>query len=178
MSETPPSDRTPPTPPAPAAAGSGRWMRLLLIASLGLNLVILGLAGGHELSRAIYGPRPPIRELAFGPFTEALSPVDRRALLHDFFREAKGFVAQRAAMRADFRAFVAALRREPYDPAVFAGVMARQKQRTEDWMALGETLLADRIAQMTPAERLAFADRLQHEFDRHAARQRPAAVGQ
>lgn len=156
------------TEPTPAAERPPRrWTQVLLVASLGFNLVILGLAGGHEISRALYGPRMPVRDLGFGPFTQALSPDDRRDLLRDFMRQNKDFGAQREAMRSDFRTLLAALKNDPYDPATFAAVMARQKARTDEWLALGQQLLTDRIAQMTPAERTAFADRLQDQVARH-----------
>lgn len=156
---------TAPSPSTPASPR--RWLRPLLIVSLGFNLVILGLAGGHELSRAIYGPRVPVRDLGFGPFTQALSPNDRRAMLREFMSQAKDFGAQKEAMRADFDSLLADLRGPSYDPSVFAAVMARQKARTDEWLALGQKLLMDRIAQMSPADRAAFADRLQQDFARH-----------
>lgn len=148
-----------------------RWTRILLIASLGFNLVILGLFGGHELSRALHGP-PPVRALGFGPFTQALSPADRRALMRDFMAQAKGFSEQRRQMRSDFRSLIEALKATPYDPARFAALMARQKTRTDEWMALGQSLLAERIAAMTPAERAAFAKRLETEVTRHREHER------
>jgi uncharacterized membrane protein len=170
------TDTPTPTPPGGGpepAADPGpdrrprRWTRILLVISLGFNLVILGLAGGHELSRVLHGPRPPVRELGFGPFTEALSPQDRHAMLRDFLRQAKGFAAQRREMRSDFRSLIRALKAEPYDPATFAAVMARQRARTDHWLTLGQKLLQDRIAAMSPQQRAAFADRLLADFTRH-----------
>lgn len=173
MTETP-TPNTSGGAPAPWPDRSPRrWTRVLLVVSLGFNLVILGLFAGHELSRAFDGPHPPVRALGFGPFTEALSPQDRHALLRDFLHQAKGFAAQRREMRADFRSLIAALKANPYDPATFAAVMARQKTRTDDWLALGQKLLQERIAAMTPAQRAAFAGRLQTDFTRHEHRRPP-----
>lgn len=150
-----------------------RWRRLVLILSLGLNLVILGLFGGHELSRFLHGPPPPVRELGFGPFTRALSPEDRKALLREFMRQSKGFVEQRRQMRDDFRALIAALKADPYQPSVTAAIMARQQVRTEQWLVLGQSLLQQRLTAMSAADRSALADRLREGFDRHRRPPRP-----
>lgn len=154
------------TPPAAPRSAT----RIALIVSLGLNLVILGSLGGLALKHELGPPPPPVRNLAFGPFTEALSPEDRAALLHAFGEQAKGFRAERAQMREDLQTVLAALRATPYDPQVFADVMVRQKARTDQWLGLGQKLLMERIAAMSPAERSAFADRLQDSMERHARR--------
>ncbi len=158
------TETTPPT--APPRSG----LRIALIVSLGLNLVILGTLGGLALRHELRPPPPPVRNLAFGPFTEALSPEDRTALQHAFVEQAKGLRAQRAEMRSDLQALLAALRAPVYDPQVFADVMVRQKARTDIWLGLGQRLLMERIAAMTPTERAAFADRLEQSMDRHARR--------
>ncbi|MBI1219740.1 MAG: periplasmic heavy metal sensor [Rhodobacteraceae bacterium] len=156
------------TTTGPDARPPRTWTRILLVLSLGLNLIIIGSLGGLALSRAIRGPFEPVHDLAFGPFTQALSPDDRHAMLHAFATEAKGFRAERDQMRADFQALVAALKADPYDPSVLDGVMARQKARTDQWLALGQRLLAERLTAMTPAERAAFADRLSDDLSRRS----------
>lgn len=161
------------TTPGPDARPPRAWTRLALVLSLGLNLIIVGSLCGLALSRAIYGPHEPVRDLAFGRFTEALSPDDRRAMMRAFMAEAKGFRAERDQMRTDFQALVAALKADPYDPAVLEGVMTRQTARTDQWLALGQRLLVDRIAAMTPAERIAFADRLSDDLLRRSHRNEP-----
>ncbi|MDE3079764.1 MAG: periplasmic heavy metal sensor [Paracoccaceae bacterium] len=161
------------TIPGPDARPPRTWTRLALVLSLGLNLIVVGSLGGLALSRAIHGPHEPVRDLAFGPFTEALSPDDRRAMMRAFMAEAKGFRAEKEQMRADFQSLVAALRADPYDPSVLDGVMARQKARTDQWLALGQRLLMERLAAMAPADRRAFADRLGEELSRRVHRNGP-----
>ena len=72
----------PPTPaPAPALSKSGRGLRIALAISVALNLAIAGLVAGAVLRNHAPGGREDVaRELGFGPFTEALSREDRRAL--------------------------------------------------------------------------------------------------
>ena len=66
------------TPPTRAP----RWMKIVLALSLALNLAVAGLALGAFLKD---GPRRGMpRDLSFGPFTEAFSADDRRALREAF----------------------------------------------------------------------------------------------
>lgn len=146
--------------------GASRRVKLALYASLVLNLLFIGIVGGAILR----GPpdRAPImgRDLGFGPFTEALSPADRVALIDAFRRTGGGPREMRQAMRADFAAFVRVLRREPFDPAALDAAAAALKSRGAQRLELGQRLMMERIAQMSPEARMAFADRLEEMMAR------------
>lgn len=162
MTDLPPTERS-----------ARRWTRVLLPVSLGFNLAIIGIFGGLVLSHLTHPPREPVRELSFGRFTDALTPQERQDLRRAFFQQAPGFRAERAAMRADFQNLIGALKAEPYDPAKVAELMDRQDARTRQWIGLGQRLLQDRIAAMSPAERAAFADRLEKDMERRLHRAPP-----
>ena len=87
---------------------SGRGLKIALAVSLALNLAVAGLVAGAWLSD--HGPRRDMpRDLSFGPFTEALSPQDRRALRREFLSRVPEFRAARQEARAEFdRLLVAA----------------------------------------------------------------------
>lgn len=142
------------TPPTRAP----RWMKIVLALSLALNLAVAGLALGAFLKD---GPRRGMpRDLSFGPFTEAFSADDRRALREAFRERVPSFREERAAARADFAALVAALRADPVDPAALTAALEAIETRTTARMALGRSLIEARLLAMTPAERRAYADRL------------------
>lgn len=156
-SVTPPAPQ--PTPPKPA-----RGLRVALAVSVALNLLIIGLVAGAMLRG---GPHDRmVRDLDFGPFTEALSPEDRAALRRDFIRQAPDMRDMRRQMREDFATVLAALRAEPFDPDALRGVVANQGNRMAARLELGQDLMLARIAAMTPAERAAFADRLERRLER------------
>ncbi|OIQ66989.1 hypothetical protein GALL_514350 [mine drainage metagenome] len=158
-------------PPTPATKPVSRLMRIVLVISLGLNLAIIGTIGGFAVSHALHdGPHGGARELGFGPFSAALSPADRKAMFDSFRSQNINFLAQRQAMRADFDTLLAALKANPYDSAAVEAVMARQQARTDERLALGQKLLMERIAAMSPADRAAFADRLQAAIAQHEHR--------
>ncbi|MES2968240.1 MAG: periplasmic heavy metal sensor [Pseudomonadota bacterium] len=158
----------PPKQPAPAAPSNGRGLRIALAVSVAINLAILGLAAGAMLGG---GPHERmVRDLDFGPFTEALSEGDRAALRRDFFRGSPDLMDMRRQMKGDLEAVLAALRADPFDAEALRDVMARQRSRMADRLDLGQTLIFDRVAAMDAAERAAFADRLERRLLRGAGR--------
>lgn len=157
----------PPPPPPPVAppARSGRGLRIALGVSVALNLLVAGLVAGALLRDG--DPRARmVRDLDFGPFTEALSPKDREALRRDFLTRAPEMRDVRRQMRADLGAFLQILRSDPLDAEALAGVLANQRERLSRRVDLGQDLLLERLAGMTRDERLAFADRLERRLRR------------
>lgn len=158
-----------PVPPAPPARSS-RGLRIALAVSVTLNLVIAGLVGGAILRDGPPGRMPRDRDLAFGPFAEALRPEDRRELRRALLDRAPDLREARRLMRGDAEALLAALRADPFDPAALDAAMATMRGRLEAQLALGGEALRGLLLGMEPAERLAFADRLEKSLRRDAAR--------
>lgn len=154
----------PPPSPPPATPKSGRKLRIALAVSVALNLLIVGLVAGAMLRGG--PPDRMVRDLDFGPFTEALTSEDRDALRRDFIRQAPDLRDMRRQMRDDFRSVLAALRADPFDAEALRDVVANQGDRMAARLALGQDLILARIAAMTPAERAAFADRLERRLER------------
>jgi len=150
---------------ATAAKGGGRGLRIALGVSVALNLLVAGLVVGAVLRDG--GPRDRmLRDLDFGPFTEALTREDRDALRRDFVARSGGFRDMRAEMRADFNALLAALRAEPFDIDAARAVLEGQQTRLQSRLVLGQDLLLERLAAMSPEARAAFADRLEQGLRR------------
>ncbi|MGL4311220.1 MAG: periplasmic heavy metal sensor [Paracoccaceae bacterium] len=152
------------TSPGPVSArpqAPSRVLRWLLVASLALNIVVLGLIVGAGIDRWRNGPRlGEVREVSFGPFNAALSPEDRDSLRQAFAERVGAGMRLRLEARADFRAFAQAVRAEPYDPAAVAAVLESMRGRNMERLQVGEDLLLERISAMDPTERAAFADRI------------------
>lgn len=160
----PPPPPVPPVPPVPPAA-SGKGLRIALGISVALNLLVVGLVAGALLRDG--DPRARmVRDLDFGPFTEALSPRDREALRRSFVERAPGLRDVRREMRGDLETFLNVLRSEPFDAAALQAVMDNQAGRMSRRIELGRELLLERLAAMPPAERAAFADRLEKRLRR------------
>ncbi len=148
------------------------WMKVALGVSLALNLAVAGVLVGGALRSHHDGPRQNmVRELNFGPFTDALSTADRQALRADFFARAPEWRQARLQMRGDMSAILTALRADPFDPAALAVAITKQSDRISRQISLGQELLSQRIAAMTPQERAGFADRLEDGMMRRRDRQ-------
>lgn len=159
-----PETPVPPPPVPPTTTGTSRWIKIALAVSVALNLAVAGLAAGAWL-REGHGRGLP-RDMSFGPFTEALSDVDRRELRRALADRAPGFRASRQEMRADLETLLASLRATPFDPAAAEAALAAVARRTTDRLDLGRDLMTGRILAMSEAERQAFADRLERGLKR------------
>ncbi|MGB8812523.1 MAG: periplasmic heavy metal sensor [Paracoccaceae bacterium] len=147
---------------------STKWLRVALGVSLALNLAVAGIVGGAVLKGGRDHHSSMVRDLGFGPFSEALSREDRAALRGAFFQRVPDMRANRNAMREDFAAVLGALRADPFDPAALTTALERQQGRMADQLAIGQALIADHIAAMTPEARRGFADRLEQSLTKRA----------
>ncbi|WP_164876026.1 periplasmic heavy metal sensor [Falsirhodobacter deserti] len=149
---------------------SPRSLRILLALSVALNLVVIGIVAGAALREP---PRPrPDSGPAFGIYDRALTKEDREALREAFRREAPDFHRNWQKMQGDLAQLIAALEANPYDPVRAREVFERQRERGIEMMILGQRLMADHLAEMTPDERRAFAGRLQQRLDDREDRRR------
>ena len=158
----------PPTPARSVTKAPGRGIKILLAVSLALNLAVVGTVAGVAL-RGHDDMRPSrmaVRDLHFGPFTDALTRDQRRAMLRDFVEKGPGLREMRTQMRGDFNAVLAALRATPFDPATFRAVVESQSDRIAARAEAGRDALVTLVLQMSDADRAAFVQRLESALAR------------
>jgi len=139
---------------------TGRWQRRLLVASLALNLIILGAIAGLALSG---GPKdgPPRFDLTAGPVTRAMDD-DRRDRVREALRDSGAFrPGNRAQIRADMETLLTSLRAETFDEESFRAALSRQRARLQDGQETVLDAVTNEISDMSLEERSAFADRLE-----------------
>ncbi|WP_168797789.1 periplasmic heavy metal sensor [Aliishimia ponticola] len=137
------------------------WIKLLLVASLGMNLLVAGLAVGTAWRFSKDGPSgkpPPGLSLV-----AALEPSDRRAVLSKLREDRR---ADRSRTTADMRALLSALRAEDLDTQVLTDVLTSQAERGRLIQASIESAWLERVTAMTVQEREAYADRLESHLQR------------
>lgn len=145
----------------------GKGLRIALAVSVALNLAVAGMAAGaffHGGGPGGHGG--DVRELGFGPFTDALSRADRDSLRASFLAKMPDIRAARQAMRTDQQNLLAALRAEPFDQTQLESALAAQSARTAAQLAMGQGLMKDLLIGMTSAQRRDFAARLEERLSR------------
>lgn len=154
---------TDPTPPRDGTQRPRQGWRWLLVASLALNLAVVGVVVGTIVAGRADGP-PRGFDLAIGPVARALERDDRRAIMRDLMARRDLRPRDDSVRAAENAALVAAIRAEPFDPGAVAGLLAEMGARGDAVRQATESALVARIAAMPPARRQAFAERLAHEL--------------
>lgn len=156
-----PTQHDPMAGPDPARQPTRRWIKILLFASLALNVAVAGLALGavlrHDEAR---DDRRARYDRSSGPYTAALTRDDRRAIWQEMRSRRDADRPDWSQISADYDAVVAALRTEPFDSVLLRDIVTRQFDAGIARQQLGNTLLLEHIEAMDPQARAAFADRL------------------
>ncbi|MBT8415222.1 MAG: periplasmic heavy metal sensor [Boseongicola sp.] len=146
-----------------------RWVMPLLAVSLVVNMLIVGIVAGFFIAN---GPgkgdrlEGPARSLVGTPFIRALEPENRRALGREILRDETRLRENRSALRARFEALLAALKADPFDPDAVQSILREQRDIALRRQNIGEALLVDQLAKLSPEERAAYADRLARDLRR------------
>jgi len=140
--------------------------RILLVASLGLNLLIIGLVAGALLRGGPPDHRRPV-DRSFGivglrSYMRGLDDQDRQALRVAIDENRDQIQAGRSVIRQHLEELAEALRAEPFDTKAVEQVLAAQRQAVTGNIKLGHSILMTRINLMTAAERQSFAERLEN----------------
>lgn len=155
------------TAEAPQGKGRrpGRWLKLALVLSLGLNLAVVGVVLGAVLGHGafLHGAYAP-RDIGFRPMSRAMSEADRAALRRDLRAAAGEWRALNAARADEDATMLQVLRSEPFDAAQLRAMLDAQQDRTQARLAHVNEVLVARIAAMDPIARAAFAERLEAEL--------------
>lgn len=139
--------------------GGGR-IRLILILSLGLNLIFLGIAAGAFLHGP---PKPPPGGPALWHYGKSLPEPYRDQLVRDLRATRDDWREARDSLRGQRTALADRLVAQPYDPAAVAAVLDLERQLISDLTGRGTALLMQQIARMSPEDRAAYAEALRRE---------------
>ncbi|MEL7115321.1 MAG: periplasmic heavy metal sensor [Pseudomonadota bacterium] len=136
------------------------WSKVLLVASLAVNLLVIGLIAGTILGKGPRDRNPVLRDLGYGPLIAAL-PSETKREMTAALRSNDGPIREnRRALRRDFETFLDLLRAETVDEARLNEVISRKWSRISERREIGQELLVRQILAMTPGERVAYADKL------------------
>lgn len=179
-----------------AKPAAPRWMRIVLIVSLALNLCVAGVLGGVALrwggegGAARFASHALPGDLSFRAAVAALPEADRqeiRTSLRRQFREGREITQETAragqgvplppsdaargeAQETRVGRVIDALRAPEFDPQVLTEALGAPLSRAHDMAAQGHSALVARVAAMPLAERRAYADRLTQELAERSGR--------
>ncbi|MEO0938575.1 MAG: periplasmic heavy metal sensor [Pseudomonadota bacterium] len=135
------------------------WLRITLAVSLALNLLIVGMVVGVFV-RFGGGP-PPRAAVDFAvPYVRALAPAQRRAVFRDVRARGEDAPMRRAARARSYATVVEALRAQPFDPAALKALVRAQAEGAAQLQRTAQAAWLGLVAQMSDAERAAYADRV------------------
>lgn len=137
-----------------------RVWRMVLVASLALNIAFIGGVAGLAISgRAADGPPQRIM-FDFGPLGRVLDPEDRRAIGKAMRRDgARPF--SREEVNEKVQDLAVALRAEPFDVAAVEILLADFRSRSERVQQEAQAAFVARLSAMSVEARTRLADRLE-----------------
>jgi uncharacterized membrane protein len=130
-----------------------RRLRLALLASLAINLALVGLFVGL----ALRGGPPPAPPPGLAALARALPEPERRDLVRALRRERPAWRDDRAALDSATEALRVALLAEPFEAEALAAALAAQRTARDALTARAEAALVARLAAMTPEARAELA---------------------
>jgi len=152
--------KQPNKPPKPS-----KRFRILLGLSLALNLLVVGAVVGVIVKGSPSNRGPSgVRETAL-PYVGAFELEDKRAMRQEMRARLPKRQETRAAMDAGYREFVEVVRSEPFDSTRATKVMEDQFERAGQFQRVGREVSIERISEMSPEKRAAYADRLEYRLD-------------
>ncbi len=132
-------------------------LRLVFGLSLAVNLLIAGAVLGawlrHDPPGRDFDTRSSLGRILY----KELPPEDRRALRRDVRQRADRQTQRRANVTSDL---YEALQAEPFEPEAIQRLMERQAQAQQAGQAALRAGWLEILSEMTPAERIAYAERL------------------
>ncbi|MDD9924060.1 MAG: periplasmic heavy metal sensor [Boseongicola sp.] len=147
-----------------------RWTTVLLMISLAANLAIVGFVVGQVAFRDKPDRNPrgerEVRALIGPQFFQALEPKDRIAVLQAFAGDRDRFRQNRKVIRERIEAFLSELRSDEFSTEAVGALWAAQRADIATRQALGTERFIQQLAEMSPDERAAYADRLEKILNR------------
>lgn len=147
-----------------------RWLKAVFALSLAANLAVVGLVAGAALREDRSGrsrhkaPPPPAAAEAIGAVMYRSLDRNSRRVLRDLADGQYGNIVERRI--AELNALLEVIRSEPLDVTVLRARIDAQTAAINEFRgAMLEVWIAE-LQQMSPAERAAFADKV----ERHVAR--------
>ncbi len=154
--------------PNTAPKGMRLWVRIVLVVSLGLNLLVVGAIAGIAIKGGPFKDGPPSRiaNETIGPFTRALSPQDRFSIMQEIRQKGRSEGWSREAHRQSMEEMIALLEATPFDVDAFAETFRSTVGGLQGRMTVASEAFVERLSNMSEEERVAYAARVKEAVER------------
>lgn len=149
--------------------GTRLWMRIVLVVSLGLNLLVVGAIAGIAIKGGPFkhgGPPSHLANQTIGPFTRALTLNDRRLIMRELRRQGEAEGWTREKHRQSMEEMVLLLEATPFDPDAFGNAFEATVNGLQNRLLDASDAFVLRLSDMTDEERAAYAARVREEMDK------------
>ena len=143
------------------------WVKILLIISLCLNMAIVGLTVGAAYKWYRDGPVPMHQyfgSVGLGGFSGSFGEGDRNQLKVRLADRKGAFEKHQQNSKQEFENLISILSSDNFDQVTLDEHFANQRNMSLQRMEDAHSLLSSQIADMTPEERIAVAERMQKGF--------------
>ncbi len=141
---------------------SRKWVKILLVVSLGINLAVAGLIIGAALQGPAKQDRPKNRD-AIAFLSYALPKEHRREIRRELIDRREDFQANRQALHGLRIEMIEALEQEPFEIEKVEDLLEQQRNYFLSMGELAHDALLRRIEQLTPEERAAYIRSLRRD---------------
>lgn len=145
------------TDAAPLPAKPRRWTLYALIASLAVNLAVLGLVAGLALKGPPGRPGP---EMGLWRYAGALPEPYRGDLMRQLRESRDAWRMERDRLSGQRQILASALTAQPYDRATVESALALERSMLDGLAVQGAQVLLDQIDRMDAQARADYAARL------------------
>ena len=144
--------------------------RVILVASLALNLAVVGLVVGAALRsddiarRSLEDNRARAmqdRDFGLGPFIAALDSEAKRAVGRGFVKKVGSSENARKDAQSKLETTIVLLTSEPFDAEAFRASLLDHHEKFAERQAIGLDLLTDYLVEMSHEDRALYAERLE-----------------
>ncbi|MEM7060166.1 MAG: periplasmic heavy metal sensor [Pseudomonadota bacterium] len=144
--------------------GTPAWMKMALVASLVVNVAVIGLFIGASMKSDGKREGGANRQIAW---IIELVPEERRDFTEAKFEAKRDDMRKARAARAKhMEEIVTAIRAEPFSPETLEYAMRMRRAAGEDRRTIVHSTLTEILVEFNPEERTEFANRLEDRLDR------------
>ncbi|OCX64555.1 hypothetical protein BFP70_11000 [Thioclava sp. SK-1] len=139
-----------------------RGVRWALIASVTVNILVLGVIVGGILGHGAGGKARPMPEMSFGPFDRGLRPEDKAAIRKAAMEKGVDLRGIDDESRQNFDTILTAIAAEPFDMVTLQDALRQHRAEISRRIELGENLMVDHLKTLSPQQRQNFVNQVRN----------------